>query len=40
MMVSDMELSAADEESARLTVIFQYRIWTSQDSDLTGIKDF
>ena len=40
MMVSDIELSAADEESARLTVIFQYRIWTSQDSDLTGIKDF
>ena len=40
MMVSDMELSAADEEAARLTVIFQYRIWTSQDSDLTGITDF
>ena len=40
MMVSDIELSAADEESARLTVIFQYRIWTSQDSDLTGITDF
>lgn len=33
MMVSDMELSAADEEAARLTVIFQYRIWTSQHSN-------
>ena len=40
MMVSDIELSAADEESARLTVIFQYRIWTMPDSKLEGSQGF
>ena len=40
MMVSDLEMAAADEEAARLTVIFQYRNWTSEGSQFTGRSGF